>query len=63
MIQSSEITLVKVRTLICGFQSAGMRAVRWDGVDDRGERVASGVYCYRIKAGEFAQFKKMLLLR
>ena len=42
---------------------AGAGAIRWDGRDHRGRRVASGVYLYRLQAGPFSQVRKMLLVK
>lgn len=53
----------KVRTLVHEFQSAGLKNVKWDGKDENGLNVASGVYFYKIKAGEFTESKKMMMLR
>ena len=52
-----------IRTLVKERQSAGFYSMQWDGKNDAGEQVASGVYLYRIKAGDFTQTRKMLLLR
>ena len=53
-----------VRTLVAEHQSAGRYAVEWDATDDRGHGVSSGMYFYRLQAGEeFREVKKMLLLR
>jgi hypothetical protein len=53
----------KVRTLINEHQSAGIKSVRWDGKDDSGNQVSAGVYFYSIKADNFTQTKKMILLK
>ena len=38
-------------------------AVHWDGRDQMGQRVASGMYLYRLQAGPIAQVRKMLLVK
>ena len=53
----------KVRTLLEEHQNAGRHRVLWDGRDEKGKEVSSGIYLYRIKASEFSQTKKMVLLR
>jgi len=53
----------KVRTLINSYQDAGFKSVRWNGEDDSGDQVSAGVYFYSIKADNFRQTKKMLLLK
>ncbi|MFQ5628879.1 MAG: FlgD immunoglobulin-like domain containing protein, partial [bacterium] len=52
-----------VRTLVHEQQPAGNYAVTWDGRTERGRQAASGVYLYRLRAGEFVQTRKMLLMR
>jgi hypothetical protein len=42
---------------------AGTYQVRWDGVDGLGRSVSSGVYFYRMQAGDYVQIKQMLLLK
>jgi hypothetical protein len=53
----------KVKTLVNQFQNAGHQMVQWNSRDDRDNRVASGVYFYKIKAGEFSASKKMMVLK
>jgi photosystem II stability/assembly factor-like uncharacterized protein len=53
----------KVRTLVDEDQETGYKSVNWDGKDDWGEEVATGIYFYKIKAGDFALVKKMVLLK
>lgn len=53
----------KIRTLVNGKQPAGFHRVEWDGRDDAGRAVASGIYVYQIKAGEIVQSRKMILIR
>jgi len=52
-----------VRTLVDGERPAGSYSVVWDGTDDAGRDVASGVYLCRMKAGEFVSTRKLLLIR
>ncbi len=53
----------KVADLIGGWHTAGHYATHWDGRNDAGGRVATGVYIYRLRAGEQVQGRKLLLLR
>jgi len=52
-----------VRDLVQGNRSAGNHRERWDGRDDSGQEVASGVYFARLSAGAETRMKQMLLLR
>jgi hypothetical protein len=52
-----------IKVLIDEHQTVGNKAARWDGRDNRGRALANGIYLYRFEAGEFAQTKKLLLLR
>ncbi|MFZ0391188.1 MAG: T9SS type A sorting domain-containing protein, partial [Calditrichia bacterium] len=53
----------KIKTLITQSQPAGYQHITWDSTNDSGQRVSSGVYFYRLKAGKNTTMKKMLLLR
>jgi hypothetical protein len=53
----------KVRTLVHGAQSAGHYQAVWDGRNEVGDRMAAGVYFYRLQAGEFIQVRKLLLMK
>jgi hypothetical protein len=53
----------KVKTLVDEDMRAGIFIVDWDGKDKRGLEVSSGIYFYRIVAGEFSDIKKMVLLK
>ena len=53
----------KIQTLISCKQRAGRYAVNWDGRDQAGQPVASGMYLYRIVAGNYHATKKCLLLK
>jgi hypothetical protein len=56
-----------IRTILVGRKSAGTyigksKAVHWDGKNDGGERIASGVYFYQLKAGRFSDTKKLAVM-
>ena len=53
----------QVATLVDAVQGPGEYTVEWQGRDDRGTRVASGVYFYRLTHGNQADTKKMVLLK
>jgi hypothetical protein len=53
----------RVKTLVKGRLKADFYRVTWDGMNDNGSRVASGVYFYRLQAGKNVMSKKMVLLR
>lgn len=52
-----------VRTLVNQELPAGLHSVIWDGKNTQGSDVSSGVYFYRIKAGDFESTMRMTLLR
>lgn len=52
-----------VRTLVDAGKPAGSYSVLWDGRNDGGQSVASGIYFYQMTAGVFEQRRKLLLLR
>jgi hypothetical protein len=57
-----------IRTLDFGNQQAGSyvtkdKAAYWDGKNEHGERVASGVYFYQLKAGKFSAVRKMMIIK
>ncbi len=51
----------EVRTLLNENQAAGARSLSWDGRNNAGRQVPSGVYIYRITAGNFGAARKMVL--
>ncbi len=53
----------RVRTLVDATRAPAHYRVTWDGRTDRGARVASGVYFYRLEAGAFRSTRKMVLLK
>jgi len=53
----------KIRTLVKDSFKAGRHVVNWDGQNDHGLQVPTGMYIYRIKAGEFMAAKKMVMIK
>ncbi len=53
----------QVRTLLADQATAGRHQIIWDGRNDQGQLLTSGVYVYQMRAGDFAASKKMVLLR
>lgn len=65
---NAEITIFnmlgeKVKTLVSKFQQPGRYAVTWDGKNASDEKVTSGLYLFTLKAGDYFEMKKMLLLK
>jgi flagellar hook assembly protein FlgD len=55
-----------VRTIDLGHRRAGVyvargEAAHWDGINDSGERVASGIYYYTIQTDQYRATKKMIV--
>ena len=68
--QRSDVQLVifnalgqQIRTLVSRTQDAGFHEIMWDGKDSNGQSVASGIYLYRIAAGNFSAVCKMILMK
>jgi hypothetical protein len=68
--QSTRVTLTvynllgqEVRTLVNARQEAGYKTVIWDGLNNQGRKVASGIYLYRLEAGDFVKTRKMVLMK
>ncbi len=53
----------EIRTLIHGEQQAGYHQIVWDGRDNSGQKVGTGIYLYQMRAGEFGALKKMVLIQ
>jgi hypothetical protein len=52
-----------VRVLDAGHKPAGVVEATWDGTNQSGERVATGVYFYRLQTASFVKSRKMVLLK
>ncbi len=52
-----------IKTLVEDMMPAGDHTIEWNATNDSGDRVASGVYLYRLQAGEVVQSKKMTLVK
>jgi len=68
--KSAEVTLVvynilgqKVRTLLKGRLDAGPQSVSWDGKDEKGNDLSSGIYFYQLKIGQITETKRLVLLK
>ncbi|MDZ7361799.1 MAG: T9SS type A sorting domain-containing protein [candidate division KSB1 bacterium] len=53
----------QIRILVDQYQEAGAYRVLWDGLNERGQKVESGIYFYHMEAGDFVATRKMTLLR
>ncbi|MDZ7721851.1 MAG: FlgD immunoglobulin-like domain containing protein [candidate division KSB1 bacterium] len=68
--KATDVTIVvydvlgkKVKTLVQAKQAAGTHSVNWDGTNDAGLRVSSGVYFYQMKTTDYTKTQKMMLLK
>jgi hypothetical protein len=52
-----------VKVLKNEWEQAGYRSITWDGTNQKGEEVGSGIYFYKIQANDFVKTKKMVLLK
>jgi flagellar hook assembly protein FlgD len=53
----------QVRTLVAGRRSVGPQSVEWDGRDDSGRDLASGIYVAQLQAAEHRQTQRLVLIR
>ncbi len=67
---SSEVSLSiynlmgqKIKTLINTYHSAGFYSVKWDGTNNQGMKIASGIYIYIMRAGSFVDVKKLVFIQ
>lgn len=70
LLKSCQVTLTiynilgqKVKTLVDGYQEAGSKIIGWDGEDEKGKELASGIYFYQLRAGDVTQTRRMVLLK
>jgi len=53
----------KMRTLVSDTKAAGNYRVRWNGLDDKGRAVTSGIYYVKMTSGNYSQMKKVVLMK
>ena len=53
----------KVRTIAEGAKNAGTHIVQWNGIDDLGKSVSTGIYLYRLTSGSNSITKKMAFMK
>jgi hypothetical protein len=53
----------EVRVMVNEEQHSGYKKVKWDGTDQQGKPVATGIYLYQIEMGSYSSVKKMVLLK
>ena len=53
----------EIRTLVEEFKAAGNYTIAWDGTNNESERAVSGIYLYRMQAGNFMSTQKMTVLK
>ncbi|MCD6116933.1 T9SS type A sorting domain-containing protein, partial [bacterium] len=68
--EESEVTIKvysllgrEIKTLISKKLPAASYYAKWDGTDNFGQKVSSGIYLIQMKAGTFSQMRKMTLMR
>jgi hypothetical protein len=52
----------KVKTLVDSWKERGRHSVQWNGRNEQGEKLTSGVYLYRLEAGDFTETRKLLIV-
>ncbi len=68
--ERTQVTLIiynilgeRVKTLVNRDMEAGIHTIHWDGADGSGNSIASGIYFYKLSAGDFTATKKMVLTK
>lgn len=57
------ITGQLIKTLDDGYRIAGDHAIKWDGKDESGKRVTTGLYFYRLNTANVSEVKRLLLVK
>jgi hypothetical protein len=57
------VTGQKVATLVNGNMQPGFHSIRWNGTNENGKQLASGMYIYRISSSKFTDVKKLILMK
>ncbi len=52
-----------VKEVVDSFESKGLKEVLWDGTNEYGNQVSSGVYFYKLTAGDFVDQKKLVIIK
>ncbi len=52
-----------VKTLINTTQTAGYKSIKWNGTNDQGETISTGVYFYHLQTSGYSKVRKMALLK
>ena len=53
----------RIKTLVDDYMSAGTHILSWDGTNESGEAVSSGIYFYRVVAQDNIVTRKMILMK
>ncbi|MBN2366018.1 MAG: T9SS C-terminal target domain-containing protein, partial [Calditrichaeota bacterium] len=53
----------KIKTLVKGPRNHGEYKIRWNGENDRGVKVSSGIYIYQLRVGSMIDSRKMIFIR
>jgi hypothetical protein len=53
----------RIRTLVNGYHTVGEHQITWNGTDDNGREVSSGVYFYRMITGDYVETRRMVLMK